>query len=130
MTKRVRVLKEMPFAKVGEVLFLSDHDELIFEKSGIVMVVYIHTAVLTLVKDGYLEWVEKDNSLEEEFTSDGINVPDGLGGFEHKYIKCDVAAQIADTHYQKKFDEATCKRVCFVGQKELDYLRKSMFGEE
>ena len=56
MNKKVRVLKEMPFAKVGEELSFEDY-----------FLMDAKTNSDVLFATGWLEWVEEEKSLEEKF---------------------------------------------------------------
>ncbi len=80
--KKVRVLKEMPFAKVGDVI-----DTKLFPCD----------LYFFLTKNKYIEWVEEPKSLEEKFDiflGGGFNARRGL-------------AQIAREHYLGVVDEAS-----------------------
>lgn len=55
--KKVRVLKEMPFAEVGKELTISEGQDQWLEP----------IRINELVKRGWLEWVEEEKILEERF---------------------------------------------------------------
>jgi len=55
--KKVRCIKEMPFCKVGEVFEVDNSGCLVFKTT-------ISYEVDKSVKDGWLEWVEEEKSLE------------------------------------------------------------------
>ena len=63
--KKVRVLKEMPFAKVGEELDLNDNTPFwgYITKGGS----SVCPSIETLMNDGWLEWVEEEKRLEDKF---------------------------------------------------------------
>ena len=101
MTKKVRVLKEMPWLNS-----LSVGTEI--PVSGAYLDLFN-----TLVHLGYFKWVEKEKSLEEKFKEvlhGIIRGPDGQTPyFWTVKSSMESLAQIAKEHYEKKFDEAVEK---------------------
>ena len=92
--KKVRVIKEMPFAKVGEEVKLNKCKQATFQG-----VVHTQATVRKLVGKGYLEYVtkpkvEEPRTLEEKF---------------HKYFlgKAVITdlAKLAKEHYLEVFDK-------------------------
>jgi len=94
--KKVRVLKEMPFAKVGEEFELTIHNCIDFGDVALHKDNVIHWEM-----NGYLEWVEEDKSLEEKF-----EIYYAESTLDHNNsIKSDLA-KIAKEHYLGVFDKA------------------------
>ncbi len=143
--KKVRVLKEMPFAKVGEELqvFCVTSIIRIFHKSKRqgAYIEYFEEDIENLL-GVWLEWVEEEKSLEEEFIN---NVAcRQVAEFEkEKYgdltlcppgpyrIDYEGLAQIAKDHFKKKFDEAEAP-VCSECSHSVNCtaLYEAMFGED
>ena len=63
--KRVRVCKEMPFAKVGEELEVKMEGDWQYIETGGERPI-MQYPVIALINRGWLEWVEEDKSLEEK----------------------------------------------------------------
>jgi len=119
MTKRVRVLKEMPFAKVGFEYQIN------LTKHIFIGGMELSTHELEdLIDRNWLEWVEEDKSLAQKYKDIG-KVYDNTA---------EEMAQIADIHYkeyyQKKFDEAADELHGNIGMDGISTIRKAMFGEE
>jgi len=106
--KRVRVLKDMPFAKVGEEFDISIDGFIIDNKCD---GMYIGLDPSTFVRDGWLEWVEEPKSLEEKMK-------------EHNIIKNVTASLVATSHFKQKL------KYCKVplSQEQRDGIYESLFG--
>lgn len=105
--KKVRVLKELPFASVG-FEFEIDDDFCCMGKFTFSL-----REIERWVHDDWLEWVEEDKSLEEKL---GYHVS------EHQ-VK--LIAQIAGEHYKAKFDKNIHKQE----YPSFTNLRNAMFGD-
>lgn len=126
--KRVRVLKEMPFAKVGEQFETTKFGggfNIVFEGT-----IWGDVQIEKLIKDGWLECVE-DKSLEEKLD---IDVSTNYTSNRTKL------AQIATYHFKERFDKSEIASTIRVhsgwdiGEKEClrisDEIRKALFGED
>ena len=92
--KRVRVLKEIPFAKVGEELELQHDGSFCLQGSCQCSYPVFYRDNLTLmIEDGWLEWVEEEKSLEDKFMEAGVNC------YNYDPVK------IAKDHYLEVFDK-------------------------
>jgi len=111
--RKVRVLKATPYFKVGDIL----NDSVFWPYEDFLN---------NLIKNGWLEWVEEDKSLEEEFS-------DTAKKSRNFYMNSDLwhslFAKIAKEHYQKKFDEV-CRNWEPNDWDIKQYVRKSMFGDK
>ncbi len=104
MKNKVRVLKEMPFAKVGEKFECANekwnnkpsHSDIIQFNSNNTVTMNIED----MVKDGWLEWIEEDKSLEKK-----IEIP--LIGSQLTLLVIREIAQIANDHFLEVFDKTT-----------------------
>jgi len=103
--KKVKVLKEMPFAKVGEEWVLDNEPgfpDYRVEAPHELMTTYYPDEIATMIKDGWLEWVTEPKTLKDNFDqylSSGVN-PNG------HHVSPTRLAQIARDHYLGVFDEA------------------------
>lgn len=128
--KRVRVLKEMPFAKVGQ-MFEKSLGTTLFCIGGIL---YTQQNVDGLIGK-WLEWVEEEKSLEEKLeSSPDLSITSGTPQEDGHYHTTHSAnykklSQLATDHFKEKFDEAAENQghSDMWGVKEL---RKTMFGQE
>ena len=130
--KKVRVLKEIHFAKVGEEFELKEVESYKFGvgESDYMNITINPTAfssafsrsikIKDLIQDGWLEWVEEEKSLEEKFKM--------IVGNETSK----EAFLVAKEHYQKKFDEALAEWRPTVGTNltSHEWIRKARFGEK
>lgn len=64
--RKVRVLREMPFAKVGDTA-IESRDGSFYIKGQKSVDCYTRFQVDYLIEDGWLSWVEEEKSLEEKF---------------------------------------------------------------
>ena len=120
MTKQVRVLKKMPFCKVGEEF---PSDRFFYFVNPITGKTY---GINDFIKEGYLEWVTEEKSLSSEIWQ-GCSTK--VGFYPVNAENANKAAQIADRWYQKKFDKAVEKSVFENSIMQYDdNIRKSMFG--
>jgi len=98
--KKVRVLKEMPFAKVGEEFELPPDGTWCIDNDCEGKKTWFGLEILKLIDNGWLEWVEEEKSLTrkifEKFNSESIN-------YRYKESLCATFAQIAREHYQEDF---------------------------
>ena len=98
--KRVRVCKEMPFAKVGEVHSRQSNDMYKFNTNlGVLDIPEL--TIRDWIKDGWIEWVAEEKSLEEKI--DVVLCQHGCVSFKVKK----PVAQIAKEHYLEAFDKAS-----------------------
>ena len=112
--KKVRVLKKMPFAEIGEKLSITQR----FYYFGVEFLWNEH-AVKQMISNGWLEWVEEDKSLEEKFND-----------YQKKQWQIRMPltdlVNIARTHFLEVFD----KKQKQLGMKQnhtgLDYIRKAL----
>lgn len=124
--KRVRVLKEMPFAKVWEEFEVTEFN--LKHEDDYCTIGDFNVDMKTLEKwfyDGWLEWVEEDKSLADEIHGEWIKP--GVDAVTINKERAESIAQIAKEHYQKKFDETINP---FPGFEWKQAMRKEMFGEE
>jgi len=112
MTKRVRVLKEMPFAKIGEEFEIDENSFQTWDfQRGILK-------AQDLVDYGIWKWVEEEKSLWEKLAESNLN------GDDYK-----TQAQIAEAHYRSKFDAALESEMSSAQLLEdFSVIRKAMFG--
>ena len=98
--KKVRVLKEMPFAKVGEEFETRGCPE--DQKDGLYLPGWsFHpSAVESMIRTSWLEWVEEEKSLEEKFK--GL----WLSKTNQAYTKY---SHTAKDHFLEVFDKAHIK---------------------
>lgn len=129
--KRVRVLREMPFAKVGEE----------FEPNGLLVTIgKIYTwskftcSANALVDGGWIEWVEEEKSLEDKFMDVELPKDGEMCGncFGPKATK--ILFQIATDHFKEKFNEAIKEYDSTCGNENRDsqrkVIRKVVFGND
>ena len=102
--KKVRILKEMPFAKVGTVW--EDHSGGI--SIDICTIEYPIRNIHWLVKDGWLEWVEEEKTLEEKIKLVTWRYYPKEEDDARQWSR--DAAQIAKEHYLGVFDKANLSR--------------------
>lgn len=96
--RRVKVLKEMPFAKVGEEINTLDFCFLIA----------FGGTQESLIKDGWLEYVEEEKTLEEKIKEQVITT---TSCSTLNDTSCKSLSQIAKEHYLEVFDKATIRSV-------------------
>ena len=102
--KRVKVEREMPFAKVGEYFEITPNS-----LNNIGCTTYSWDSFMRLIEGNWLSWVEEEKSLEEEFLGHCF-----FQGFDDscikRHVKFDIGAKglakIAEAYYKKRFDEA------------------------
>ena len=122
--KKVKVIKEMPFAKVGDIWDVKDrglnHTTRTFT---LTTVPYKDTPVEPMIRDGWLEWVEEPKSLEEIF-KDYYNQEGGYPNYED-------LAKIAYNHYKDIFDKAvSLGEMDTITSCVLKVLRMELFGDK
>ena len=127
--KEVRVLKEMPFAKVGEEFEVNDQ----YIDFGNGWSCSGGQAIGQNIDAGWLEWVKEERSLEEEFDEADNNAPARL--ISSNRSKAQIATDHERKRYMKKFDKAVKPGSVIYYDKPrdfniCDYIRKAMFGSE
>ena len=108
--KKVRVLREMPFARVGTILEIDS---------------FLEDIVGALRAKGYVEWLEEDKSLEEKFRDRACEKDSHYWGM----LDLEKLAQIAKDHYLAVFDKIRRKKEQQVGQwcsENLNDIRKAL----
>ncbi len=125
--KKVRVTRDMPFAKVGEE-FETRNDVFLKISNPTGMTHHFgRKEVELLIKDGWLEWVKEEKSLEEKFQRTWYE-PDK----KSYQIESNVArllSKIALRDFKEKFDKADKDWDCALYPNHVDYIRKAMFGD-
>ena len=132
---KVRVKKELPFAKVGEEMPVNDEGK-IFVRYGKNAHPVCKIWVDRMIEDGWLEEVREEESLKEKFHNHNL-----AHGAYHYDLHPDELADIARKHererYMRKFDEAIksfenpfCRKGELVGNEACKYIRQALFGEE
>jgi len=146
--RKVRVLKEMPRMKVGDLLELHEHSELNigFNLTPTMFPIYRFT-VKELIRDGWLEWAEEDLGMKCDNCGANLRIQvfGSGGGKEEKSLEdifkdhfpgitdehCQGFALLATDRFKKKFDEA-CRGEGADHSKATGWLniRKAMFGKD
>lgn len=110
--KKIRVIKDLPFAKVGEEFDLNCDGELYIWSGR-------HTIIMIekMIKDGWLEWVEEPKTLEDKFRDKySVWYPESPNNY-----KMIALAHIAKEHYLEVFDKFNTGKIVEV---ELDAIIK------
>jgi len=108
--RKVRVEKEMPFAKVGEEFEVKDYH---IRVGGLRP--FQSYPIMQLVADGWLSWVEEEKSLEEKFEKLGSS-------FSGK----NAYANIAKSHYLEVFEKCCKEQLHDCSNYPLNYIRTAL----
>ena len=119
--KKVRVIKEMPFAKVGDVFEIYDTAYVSNAiKPGKVAGMYEDLCVDSFIREGWLEYVEEEKSLEEKLN---VWFKNKVRQYQSsKSLDGGQVAQIAKEHYLEVFNKATIRCV----SNEIEIARKAL----
>ncbi len=121
--KLVRVLREMPGAKVGHIISSVDVE---VDKDGR----HEYRSTESLVEDGWLEYVKEEQTLEEKFRDVSVNPFNDLVmdfGRNHALpIKLvENLADIARKHFLEAFDKSGTDYICTLpDESPTKYIRK------
>lgn len=120
--KKVRVLKEMPFAKVGEESYTIEHGIFQYGQQLGGYNLYVKD-IDKWIKDGWLEWVEEPKSLEEKLEQLKLRVT-AENYITLKYEDTALVAQIAKEHYLAVVNKVIEECGVVYGRKEV--IRKAI----
>jgi hypothetical protein len=127
--KKVRVLKDMPFAEVGEEIELSQVGSMQYvDAFGERLWRYGDIAVEGMVKDGWIEWVEEEKSLEDKFRATKMSL--SKDDIDYLYGLACMARKHENKRYLRVIDEIIINRESW--QDSLDIIRQAIkkAGEE
>jgi len=111
--KKLRVIVETPYHKVGDIIECDDH----------------YNYYDNVVNNGYLEWVEEDKSLKKKF----IDILKGTKLYDPPIAPQDKLTNIAKEHYLEVFDKKRkelMKEGCLTTQDEHSRIRKAIENDE
>ncbi len=105
--KKVRVIKEMPFAKVGTVIELDEvrSNSIVINTIDGLYYRFVKDELTYLIEDKWLEWVKEEKSLEEKFKIMLFSVArreSELSELDYLHL-----SSIATTHFLEAFDNIT-----------------------
>ena len=100
--KKVRVLRVMPFAKIGDQWYV-DAEGMIYERDGNCALLYQGVYPDQFIKEGWLEWVNEEKSLSDKFLN--AIYDNDVSGHDLGKSSINELAQTAKEHYLGVFDK-------------------------
>jgi len=107
--KKVRVEREIPFAKVGEEFELTEDNTLYIKTMKELHYRFFKSEVDKLVSDGFLSWIEQPKSLEDKFNDFSGRLIESINDsadYVSNRLTAKKLSKIAKEHYLEAFDKA------------------------
>lgn len=120
--KKVRVIKEIPFIRVGKIIELNPDDGIGYKNTSLR---YSWDKVELLVEDGWLEYVEEEKSLVMQVHDILRTFPEGSKGS----LACALEIKrFMHDHYKERFDKVVDNVVTADELYVSEHIRKALFG--